>query len=78
MTATPVLSPITRHNGVAGQYAYAVTVTYPGETPERVSFVSSAWGGPIVMVTRSRQTVVADPQRFGATLTLSWVRAFFA
>lgn len=73
----PELGNITRHAGVAGQVSYSVTVTYPGESPETVTFVSSVYGGPVVMVTPSlAQTLVTDPERFG-TFGPEWVRRFF-
>lgn len=72
-----IVGKIKRQNGVAGQYAYVVTVQYPGEDPERMSFVGSVYGGPIIMVTRSRQTIVRDPERFGK-FGPEWVRRFFA
>ncbi len=50
MTA-PVLGPIRREPGIAGHYALAVQVTYPGEPAETVRFVGSVYGGPVVMVT---------------------------
>lgn len=73
----PTLSTIKRTNGVAGQIAYDVTVTYPGETPAPVAFVGSVYGGPVVMVAYGRQTFVTDPSRFG-TFSPEWVRRFFA
>lgn len=72
------LGPITRESGVAGQFAYSVSVTYPGEDARTVRFVGSTYGGPIVMVTGTgMQTFVKDPERFG-TFCADWVRKFFA
>lgn len=78
---SPSLGPITRSTGVAGQVAYLADVTYPGEESRPVTFVGSAFGGPVVMVTRSAlgdevQTFVTDPGRFG-TFGPRWVRRFF-
>lgn len=82
-TTTPTLGPIKRTVGVAGQVAYSVEVTYPGEEPRPVTFVGSTSGGPVVMVTRSAlvgevvQTFVSEPAaRFG-TFGPRWVRRFF-
>jgi len=71
------LSKITRRSGVAGQIAYGVTVTYPGEAPSALTFVGSVYGGPIVMVTDAGQTFVEYPARFGR-FSPTWVRRFFA
>ena len=78
MSNGPTLSRIKRTNGVAGQIAYDVTVTYPGETPEPVAFLGSVYGGPIVMVTASNPggTFVRNSERFG-TFGPEWVRRFF-
>jgi hypothetical protein len=75
---SPILSRIKRYNGITGQMAYDVTVTYPGETPEPVTFVGSVYGGPIVMVTRGNPggTFVTHPERFGP-FGPEWVRRFF-
>lgn len=77
---TPEVTNIRRHNGVAGQYSYTATVTYPGEGASTVTFVSSVYGAPIVMVTPSgMQTFVATEvlDRAGRTLDPAWVRRFF-
>lgn len=80
-TTTPTLGKITRQNGVAGQYAYTVPVTYPGEDTSTVTFVGSEYGGCVVMVTEGNpggmfvSGQVMD--RCGYTLTPAWVRAFF-
>lgn len=74
---TPNLGPIRRVNGIAGQISYSVQVTYPGEQPRLVSFVSSTYGGPVVMVSRPfGQLFVTDPSRFGQ-FGPTWVRRFF-
>lgn len=73
---------INKRTGVAGQYAYDVSVTYwhhdaPAET-SRVTFVSSAHGAPVVMVLEDgTQTVVDDWRRYGDRLTPAWVRRFY-
>lgn len=76
----PTLGTIKRTNGVAGQISYTVPVTYPGEPTERLTFVGSVYGGPVVMVTpgyQTEQTFVTDPNRFGP-FGPDWVRRFFA
>lgn len=75
----PLLENITRQNGIAGQLAYGVTVTYPDESPERIVFVGSVYGGPVLMQTpaNSAGIFVVDPQRFGK-FGPEWVRRFFA
>lgn len=71
---------ITRHNGVAGQYAYEAHVQYPGEDTQMVTFVGSEYDAPIVVAwggTKYTQAFVTDPGRFGSKLTPEWVRRFF-
>lgn len=77
---TPRLGVIKRINGVAGQYALDVTVTYPGEAPYLASFVGSAYGGRVIAMGPSGlQTVVSAEvmERCGDMLTPEWVRRFF-
>lgn len=65
--------------GAAGQYQLSTTVTYEGEQPTALTFVGSAYGGPIVMVLPSGvQTFVTDPGRFGSKLDAGWVDAFLS
>lgn len=74
----PVLGPITRRNGLAGQVSYSVEVTYPGESPSVATFVGSVYGGPVVMVMPSgAQVFVTDPGRHGP-FGPEWVRRFFS
>lgn len=80
MTTThpsPTLIKINRTNGVAGQFALAAHVSYPGEEPRIVEFVGSLYGGPVLMVTDHGHTWVSDPDRFG-TFGKTWVKRFFA
>lgn len=66
-----------REAGVAGQFSISTTVTYDGEAPSRLAFVSSAFGGPIIMVMGSGvQVPVTEPWRFGEKLDAAWVEAF--
>ena len=80
-TDAPNVTVGKRQNGVAGDYAYVATVTYPGEQPERVTFQSSTYGPPIVMVTEGLPGGVFVSERVldrcGRTLTPEWVQAFF-
>lgn len=81
-SAAPTVEVGKRRNGVAGEYIYVATVTYPDEKPEHVTFQSSVYGPPIVMVT----DVLADGvfvservlERIGSDLTPEWIHAFFA
>ena len=62
---------VRKTNGVAGQCS--LTVDTPGGP---LTFVGSAYGGPVVMVTASGfQTFVDDPGRFG-DFGADWVRRF--
>lgn len=78
--AGPVLGPVKRHTGVAGQVAYSTTVTYPGEVAMRVTFTGSLYGtpGPVVVDGPFGQMFVSEPERFGDTFSAAWVRAFYA
>lgn len=77
-TIRPVLGKIRRANGVAGQFAYTVPVTYPGESTNSVTFVGDAYTYGVIMVTpEGHQIPVRDPGRCGDKLNPSWVRKFF-
>lgn len=73
------IQSIKRHMGIAGQVAYTARVRYPDEAPHDVTFVSSIYGGPIVMCTGDLQVFVdrAVKDRIGSTLNPEWVRKFF-
>jgi len=82
-TTGPILGPIKRINGLAGQYAYSVTVTYPESVPVKAAFIASIYGGPIAFMLDggriSSGFVSRDViDRIGATLNEEWVRAFYA
>ena len=80
MTGPEVLR-VMRHNGTAGQYAYLALIQYPGEKPETVSFVSSVYGAPVVMVSPSGWETFVDfdvVRRCGGVLDDAWVHRFFA
>ena len=73
----PTIESIKRHAGVAGQISYEASVSYPDEPASSVTFVGSAYGGPVVMVLPSgNQTFVTDSERFGE-FGERWVRRFF-
>lgn len=75
----PVIARITPGRGIADQVFYRVTVHYGYGPAINVIFVGSLHGGPIVMVTEGGvQTFVQNPRRFGAYLTETWVRNFYA
>lgn len=64
--------------GLAGQYAYAVPVTYPGEAERIVTFVGSVYGGPTFVITDTGyQHRVSDPERFGPKLSPAWIRRYY-
>ena len=85
------LGAIRRHNGTAGSFGYSVTVTYhmpdygagrSYDDAHTVTFTSSVYGAPIVMSYRRADgstfsDFVVDSSRYGATLSPSWVRAFY-
>ena len=79
------LGAIRRHNGTAGSFGYSVTVTYhmpDYDDAHTVTFTSSVYGAPIVMSYRRADgstfsDFVVDASRYGATLSPSWVRAFY-
>ena len=77
MASDCTLGKIKRTAGVAGQFGYTVPVTYPDEPTELVTFVSSVYGGPVIMLSHGHQTFVTDPGRFGE-FSPEWVRRFFA
>ena len=79
MSEQPTIHKIARVTGIAGSYAYSVTVEYPGEGSYHLAFHGSVYGkpGPVVMETESGQTFVTDPGRFGPELNPDWIRAFF-
>lgn len=79
--SSPTVGRIKRHAGIAGQYAYAAQVTYPGEPGSTITFVGSTYGGPIVMVTPDGTQVIVSSRvadRIGSRLNPQWIRDFFA
>ncbi|WP_301850435.1 hypothetical protein [Rhodococcus pyridinivorans] len=77
MRIAPELGPIIKKNGIAGQFSFCVSVTYPGESPQTVEFVGRAQGETVVMCHGGEQTFVDDPGRFG-DFSPEWVRRFYA
>jgi hypothetical protein len=77
--SAPSITAMRRETGVAGQYAYHVTVDY-GDGPAIVTLVGSSYGGRVVMVAGASQVFVDSRvmNRCGPMLTPEWVRAFFA
>jgi hypothetical protein len=86
MTAIPSSAPealeIHRNvRGIAGAYSISADVKYPGEDTERVTFLGSVYGGPIVMITPAGHQIIVSSvvmDRCGSILSEGWVRAFFA
>lgn len=79
-TEGPSIISITREAGIATQFGLHVVLEHPGEGRSRVTFVSNAMGGPIVMSTGpGAQTFVSRSvlDRLGRELSPSWVRGFF-
>jgi hypothetical protein len=75
---TPVLSNVRRHAGIAGQFSVTADVAYPDEPVERIEFVGSVYGGPVVMRTPlGIETFVTNPGRFG-DFGPEWVQRFFS
>lgn len=79
------VGPITKKNGIAGNFALQCLVWYDGETqPYRVAFHGSRYGcpGPVVMAVtnpenKSGQDFVNYPAQYGARLDEQWVRNFY-
>lgn len=76
----PEVVRVKRKNGIAGQFQMIADVQYGETTPQPVTFVGSAYGGPVVMVdSNGMQHFVTNPDRFGdfATDAEEWVYRFF-
>ena len=71
-----------RINGVAGQYAYDVTVTYSGEPSQETTFVSSVYGGGVYLILPNSFGQVridrAVVERCGGKLSPQFIRNFYA
>lgn len=78
MNENPKVTDVKRHAGVAGQFSVTATVTYPDEGSERIEFVGSTYGGPVLMRTPAGHDLfVSDPGRHGE-FGAEWVTRFFA
>jgi len=77
-SSKPRVLKISRGKSFAGQRSITANVQYLGEKPMSVEFVGPSGGGsgPVVMVTKTGQTRVSDPARFGE-FGAAWVRRFF-
>ena len=75
MTAPTEIKIGRRINGVAGQYAYNVDVTYPGQTAYRTTFVGNIYGGPVT--TGSYWIDRAVIERCGGKLSPQFIRNFY-
>ena len=76
MTAPTEIKIGRRINGVAGQYAYNVDVTYPGQTAYRTTFVGNIYGGPVTTGSYWIDRAVAE--RCGGKLSPQFIRNFYA
>lgn len=78
MANHPRITSLKRHNGVAGAYAYNVTVLYPLDEPRMFTFYGSHHGDWVILETYGGSQVrVTEPERFGPRLSAEWVREFF-
>ena len=79
------LGRMTRHSGMAGQYAYSVPVVYEYDNSPEVersvaTFVGSTYGGRVVAVMDDGSQAFVDQSvmdRCGATLSPEWIRRYF-
>lgn len=80
MTA-PKITNVRKRNGIAGEYQISASVQYADEPADTVTFQSSVYGPPIVMITAGipRGVFVSERvlDRCGRKLSADWVRAFF-
>ena len=76
-----------KRNGIAGQYAYEVTVTFPDMDPDFVdmpftnTFAGSVYGGPIVAVSPMGYQMFVSPtvtDHCGGILNTDWIRRFYS
>ena len=76
MTAPTEIKIGRRINGVAGQYAYDVTVTCPGQTTYRTTFVGNIYGRLITCGSYWIDRAVVE--RCGGKLSPQFIRNFYA
>lgn len=76
--ARPVVHNARKGYGIAGQVEVTALVGYPGEAPRHVTFVTSVYGGPVVMVTGVGSTFVDhDVSERCGEFGVEWVMRFF-
>ena len=75
MTAPTEIKIGRRISGVAGQYAYNVTVTYEGHRPYEARFVGNIYGGPIACGSYWIDRSVVE--RCGGKLSPQFIRNFY-
>jgi hypothetical protein len=68
-----------RIDGVAGQYAYSVTVKWPDEAAVHVRFTGSIYGGPIIVSGALLDMPISQGvlDRIGRTLSPEWIERFY-
>ena len=71
------LGRIVRTNGVAGQYSYTVTATYPGGERIPTTFIGNLYSEVVFLSLGGFDSRVVNAERFGDKLNPSWVRKFF-
>lgn len=74
-----VITGIKKISGIAGQFAYTVSLEDEYGDSE-VSFIGTSYGspGPVAMTfDTGGTTFVVDPSRFGDTFNRQWIRNFF-
>ncbi len=76
--ATPTITNIRKHQGIAGQFSYTASVTYPGEDTGNIEFVGDAYGTSVIMVMgNGAQVSVRRDDLWGVPLNPDYVRRFF-
>lgn len=73
---TPTIKIGRRINGIAGQYAYEATVTYPDQTTYKTTFVGNIYGGPVTCGSYWIDRAVVE--RCGGKLSPQFIRNFYA
>lgn len=82
-TATTTISGhiVRRRQGIAGQYAIDAVIDYThdnGETESHaVTFVSSFYRAPVVLVSGKWELRVVDWQQYGEKLDNAWIARFY-
>ena len=78
--STPTIKIGRRINGVAGQYAYDVTVTESGNPPYRTAFYGNVYGGGVYVHLDYGWVLIdrAVVERCGGKLSPQFIRNFYA